>query len=127
MAREFSYKGKTLEELQALSYDEFAELAPASLRRSLKRSGHSAKKFLEKLRKHDKRKPFKTHTREMVVLPEMAGMKFEVYCGKEWSKFEVLPDMIGHRIGEYAHTCKQVKHSGPGIGATRGSKSVELK
>jgi len=127
MAREFIYKGKTLEELKALSHDEFADLIPTSLRRSLKRSGHSKKRFLEKLRNHDKAKPFRTHTREMVILPEMVGMNFAVYCGKDWSKFEVQPEMIGHRLGEYAHTCKQVKHSGPGIGATRGSKSVELK
>jgi len=63
----------------------------------------------------------------MVVLPEMVGMTIMVYDGKAYQFVNVLPEMVGHRFGEYSITCKLVKHSGPGIGATRGSKAVELK
>ena len=35
--------------------------------------------------------------------------------------------MIGHRLGEFAMTRKTVKHSAPGLGATRSSKFVPLK
>ncbi|OIO27109.1 30S ribosomal protein S19 [Candidatus Micrarchaeota archaeon CG_4_10_14_0_2_um_filter_60_11] len=125
--RKFSYKGKTLEELQALSVDEFVKLVPSRQRRSLGRMGHSFKAFIRKLRKHDRKKPFRTHIREMIVLPEMVGLQMETYNGKEWVKCGVIPEMLGRRLGEYSHTCKLVKHSGPGIGATRGSKAVELK
>jgi len=127
MARKFAFKGKTLEGLQALGVDDFAKLLPSRQKRSIKRMGHSFKAFLRKLRKHDRKKPFRTQTREMVVLPEMVGLNMEVYNGKEWVKFTATPEMLGRRLGEYSHTCKLVKHSGPGIGATRGSKAVELK
>ncbi|MEM5882920.1 MAG: ribosomal protein S19 family protein, partial [Candidatus Aenigmatarchaeota archaeon] len=39
----------------------------------------------------------------------------------------ITPEMIGHRLGEFAPTCKRVKHSAPGVGATRGSKHVAIK
>jgi small subunit ribosomal protein S19 len=35
--------------------------------------------------------------------------------------------MIGHYVGEFAQTRKEVKHSGPGVGATRSSKFMPLK
>jgi len=127
MVRQFGYKGKSLEELQALSLDEFTKLVSSRERRSLKRMGHSFKAILAKLKKHDRKKPFRTHVREMVVLPEMVGLNAEVYNGKDWVKFTIKQEMIGRRLGEYSHTCKLVRHSGPGIGATRGSKSVDLK
>ncbi len=122
-----TFKGKTLEELKALSLQEFAGLATASARRTMTRENHRFKNFLKQFRRHDWKKAMRTHAREMVILPEMVGNTFEVYNGKEWVKFTVTLPMLGHRLGEYSHSTKQVKHSGPGIGATRGSKSVELK
>ncbi|OIO26880.1 30S ribosomal protein S19 [Candidatus Micrarchaeota archaeon CG_4_10_14_0_2_um_filter_55_9] len=122
-----TFKGKTLEELNALSLEEFAGLATASARRTIKRGNYRFKNFLKQFRKHDWKKPMRTHTRDMVILPEMVGKTFEIYNGKEWFKFTVALPMLGHRLGEYSHTTKSVRHSGPGIGATRGSKSVELK
>ena len=77
--------------------------------------------------KKKRTKPMKTHLREMIVLPEMVGRKFQVYNGNSFVDVNVVPEMIGHRLGELSITVKLVKHSGPGIGATRGSKSVELK
>ena len=63
----------------------------------------------------------------MPILPEMVGMRFKVHNGREYIDVVVIQEMLGRRLGEYSHTTKLVKHSGPGIGATRGSKSVELK
>ena len=40
---------------------------------------------------------------------------------------EVQPDMLGHYLGEFALTRKSVKHTGPGVGATRSSKFLPLK
>jgi small subunit ribosomal protein S19 len=126
MAKIFLYRGKTLEDLQKLSLEEFAKILTSRERRALLR-GFSAKekKFLEKLRKSSK--PVRTHLRELVIIPEMAGKKVMVHTGKDWQSFEIKPEMIGHRLGEYALTRKRVMHSAPGVGATRSSKFLPLK
>lgn len=130
MARKFLYRGMETEQLKQLSWEDFLKILPSTSRRSLKRMGFQIKLFLEKFRKHkltNSGKAYKTHTREMVIVPEMLGEKLSVYNGKTWSEFLVGPEMLGHRLGEYSVTIKQVHHSGPGVGATRGSKAVELK
>ncbi len=125
-SRKQVYRGKTLEELQALSLEEFTKLVPSHQRRTLKRLSVKIKRFLEALKKK-RSKPVKTHVREMVILPQMIGLEFLVYNGKEWVKVVPAINMLGQRLGDFSITTKLVKHSGPGIGATRGSKAVELK
>lgn len=128
MARKFSYKGKSIEEIKQLTLEEFTKLVPAHARRTLKRMGLQVRKFLEKFRKHKaKNKPMKTHYRQMVVLPEMVGFHVLVHNGNSYKDLLVSQEMLGKKLGEFAITTKLVKHSGPGIGATRGSKTVELK
>ena len=126
MAKIFTYRGKTLEELQKMSLEEFAKILTSRERRALLR-GFSVKekKFLEKLRKA--LKPVRTHLREMVIIPEMVGKKIMVYAGKDWVSFEIKQEMIGHRLGEFALTRKKVQHSSPGVGATKSSKFLPLK
>ena len=63
----------------------------------------------------------------MVIIPEMVGVKLGVYNGKEFVSLEIKEYMVGHRIGEFVLTRKQVKHSSPGFGATKSSKFVPLK
>ncbi len=128
MAKKFSYKGFDLEQLQKMPLDQFIKLIPTKVRRTMKRMSAGIRKTIEKIRKAKKNgKIMETHMRNMVVLPEMVGTRIKVYNGKEFFDVAIMPDMLGHRLGEYAITIKQVKHSGPGIGATRGSKGVELK
>jgi len=128
MARKFLYRGKTIEDLQKMSLDEFVALMPSKARRTIKRMGIQIKATLAKIRRAKTRgKQLRTHNRQMVVLPEMVGMTLMVHDGKTFQFVNVVPEMLGHRLGEYSITCKLVKHSGPGIGATRGSKAVELK
>ncbi len=127
MAREFTYRGYTLEELKKMSIHEFAKLVKARARRALLRGlTERQKKLLEKIRKNPG-KFIRTHERDMVILPEMVGAKLGVYNGKEFVLVEIKPEMIGHRLGEFSPTCKRVKHSAPGVGATRGSKHIPLK
>lgn len=122
MPKIFSFRGKNLEEIKKMNIDDFAKLLNARERRSLKR-GMTApqKKLLENIRKNPQ-KFHKTHVRDMIILPEMIGLKMGIFSGKEWQTVEILPDMIGHRLGEFTQNNKRVKHSAPGIGATRGSK-----
>ncbi|HDN83409.1 MAG TPA: 30S ribosomal protein S19 [Candidatus Altiarchaeales archaeon] len=136
MARkEFRYRGYTLEELQAMSMDELVKIMPARIRRTLNRGFTEAQKILiKKIRKRrremeegKKVKPIRTHCRDMPILPEMVGLDFEVYNGKEFIRVKITPEMIGHYLGEFSPTRKPVKHSAPGVGATRSSMFVPIK
>jgi len=110
-----------------MSLGEFSQLLTARERRSLKRGlTDREKKLLEGIRKHPD-KFHRTHERQMIILPEMLGAKIGVYNGKEYIPLEIKPEMLGHRLGEFVLTRKQVKHSAPGFGATRSSKFVPLK
>ncbi|MCL7391423.1 MAG: 30S ribosomal protein S19, partial [Thaumarchaeota archaeon] len=119
MPREFTYRGYTLEQLQQMSMDQVIKLLPSRARRSLERGlTHAQLRLLEKIKEYktliksgDKpKKPLKTHARDMVIIPEMVGLTIHVYNGKEFVPVEIRPEMIGHRLGEFAPTNKQVKH-----------------
>ncbi|MEM5777074.1 MAG: 30S ribosomal protein S19 [Candidatus Aenigmatarchaeota archaeon] len=127
MAKQFLFKGKTLEELKQLSIEEFTKLVTSRERRTLLRglTGRQ-KKLLENLRKYPD-KFHRTHERDMIVLPEMIGKKIGIHNGKEFVPLTISEYMIGHRLGEFVLTRQRVKHSSPGVGATRASKHVPLK
>ena len=124
--KEFTYYGKSLEELQKLSIKEFAEIAPARARRTLKRGLTDAQKILlKKIKKGESN--IETHCRDMIILPEMANKTISVYNGKTFVKVMITTEMIGHYLGEFSLTRRRVQHGSPGIGATRSSKYVPLK
>ena len=123
--RVFTYKGLTVEELQALSLHDFLPLLPSRARRSMTRGLHREQEtFLKRVRSSDK---VRTHCRNMVVLPEFIGKIISIHNGKEFVDIEVTPEMIGHFLGEFALTRRRVSHTGPGVGATRSSKFMPLK
>ncbi len=125
--REFRYRGYTLEELKRMSLEELLPLLPARARRSLKRGlNEEQRKAMERIIK-GKKPVIRTHRRDIIILPQMVGRRVAVYNGKEFVEFEIKPEMIGHYLGEFALTRKEVKHSAPGVGATRSSKFLPLK
>ncbi|RLG89739.1 MAG: 30S ribosomal protein S19 [Thermoprotei archaeon] len=132
--KKFRYRGKTLEELLNMPMDEFIELLPARQRRSLKRGLTKAQvKLLAKIRKVRQKKLtgkkaiIKTHVRDMIILPEMVGLTIAVYNGREFIPVRIIPEMIGHYLGEFSPTTKRVQHGEPGLKATRSSMYVSLK
>ena len=130
--KKFAYKGRTLEELSSMSFEEFLKLLPARQRRSISRGFSSQhKSLIENIRNIARagreNQVIRTHSRDFVVIPEMVGMTIEVYNGQEFSRFDVMPEMIGHYLGEFVQTRKRVEHSAPGVGATKSSKYVPLK
>lgn len=135
MARKkFSYRGYDVEDLQKISMEDFISLIPSRQRRSLNRGfSEKQKKLLLKLRKskeemeEGKRVVIRTHCRDMIVLPEMIGLTIGIYNGKEFKVVEILPEMVGHYFGEFSLTRNRVKHSSPGVGATKSSMYVPLK
>ena len=130
----FHYRGYTLEELKKMNMDEFIQLLPARARRSLRRGlPPRQKKLLERLRRAYRAKKrgkdilTRTHVRDMLIFPEMVGLKIGVYNGKLYQIVEIKPEMIAHYLGEFSLTRRHVQHGSPGIGATRSSKYVPLK
>lgn len=123
---EFTYRGNNLADLQKLSLDEFAGLVPSRQRRTIKRGlSEEHKKLLNKVR--NKNENIKTHLRDMIVVPEMVGLKMGVHNGKEFVSVEIMPEMLGHFLGEYALTRSRVSHGAAGVGSTKSSKFVPLK
>jgi len=134
MPKEYAYRGYTLEQLQTMSMDEFIRLLPSRQRRSLRRGLTQEQiKLLETIRTAKKAQEkgeklaIKTHARDAVILPEMIGLTILVHNGKEFTSVEITPEMIGHKLGEFAITNKPVKHGSPGIGASRSSMYVPLR
>jgi len=134
MPKEFTYRGYTIKQLQGLSMDEFILLLPSRHRRSLQRGLKPEQRILlEKVRaarvamSKGQNVLIKAHARDMVILPEMAGVTILLHNGKEFARIEITPEMIGHYLGEYAITNKPVRHGQPGIGASRSSMYVPLK
>ncbi|MGC8565413.1 MAG: 30S ribosomal protein S19 [Thermoplasmata archaeon] len=126
-AKEFSYRGYTLDELMNMKLDELIPIMPSRARRSLKREWNSEQlKVFEELSDPDV-ELVKTNVRDMVILPQFIGKRVQLHNGKEFQEFEIKPEMIGHYLGEFVLTRKEVKHSSPGVGATRSSKYVPLK
>jgi len=130
----FHYRGYTLEELKKMNMDEFIQLLPARARRSLRRGlPPRQKKLLERLRRAYRAKKrgkdilTRTHVRDMLIFPEMVGLKIGVYNGKTYVIVDIKPEMIAHYLGEFSLTRRHVQHGSPGIGATRSSKYVPLK
>ncbi len=63
----------------------------------------------------------------MIILPSFVDHRIDVYNGKEFQRVDIQANMIGHYLGEFALTRQKVKHTGPGVGATRSSKYMPLK
>lgn len=123
---EFTYRGYNIADMKKMDLKQVAALLPARQRRKMKREfGPDQQKILDDVRAGEKK--IKTHLRDMIILPEMVGVTFEIHNGKEWKSFEATAEMVGHYLGEFALTRKPVSHGSAGIGATRGSKYVPLK
>ncbi len=124
--KEFTYRGFTLEELTEMPFDEMVTLMPSRVRRTLLRGmGEEQRTAFEKIKVSEE--VVRTHRRDVPIIPQFVGRKVSVHNGKAFSEFEIRPEMIGHFLGEFAMTRGTVKHSGPGVGATRGSKFLPLK
>ncbi|MEM0026822.1 MAG: 30S ribosomal protein S19 [Ignisphaera sp.] len=133
--KKFRYRGRSLEELIDMPMDDLVKILNARARRSLSR-GFSPRhrRLLEKiiearqrLINECKETVIKTHVRDMIILPIMVGLTISVHNGKEFVPVKITPEMIGHYLGEFAPTTKQVKHGEPGLKATRSTLFVALK
>ncbi len=125
--QKFTYRGHTMEELKDMSLAELKEVLPARARRSLDRGLNEGEKRLLDTIENKEKDVYRTHRREMIILPQFVGKRIAIHNGEEYKTVKIEPEMVGHYLGEFALTRKVVEHSGPGIGATRSSKYIPLK
>ena len=127
--KEFTFRGKTLPELQDMSIEQFAELCDARARRSLKKGfdKHLMKKIEASKAQGPKAKPIRTHQRDIIIVPAMVGIKFAVYRGNSFEQLEVKEKMLGHYLGEMVFTRKRLQHGKAGIGATKSSTAITAR
>ena len=82
--------------------------------RSLKKGPYVDQRLLKKigkLRAGDKA-VVKTWARASTIVPEMIGFTFGVHNGRVHILVLITEDMIGHKLGEFAHTRTFNQHSG---------------
>ena len=126
--KEFLYRGVPIEELVAMSQDAQLALMPSRARRFFSREfDHDTQVFWEKVKAAGEGDELRTHLRDFPVMPQFVGKMIHIHNGKEFQKIGITAEMIGHKLGEFALTRKSVKHTGPGVGATRSSKFMPLK
>jgi len=124
----FLYRGQPIEDILALSHDEQLELMPSRARRFFGRGlDEEAAKFWAKVQAAGEGDELRTHLRDFPIMPAFVGKMIHIHNGKEFQKIGITSEMIGHKLGEFALTRKSVKHTGPGVGATRSSKFMPLK
>lgn len=52
----------------------------------------------------DKKQPIKTWSRRSTIIPDMVGLTFSVYNGKQFLPVYVTENMVGHKLGEFSPT-----------------------
>ncbi len=126
--KQFTFKGKTIEELKALDVREFAKYLKSRQKRAVLRQFQTVETFVHRSKKKmEKNKQIKTHNRALVIVPQMVGMKISIHSGHSFVPIEIIKEMLGHRLGEFVPTRMKIKHGTAGIGSTKGSKSQAKK
>jgi len=128
MAKEFLYRGKNLEELNKLDVREFAKFLPSRKKRSVLRQFDKIEAFVKRCKKKiEKKKKIRVHARNIIIVPQLIGLTIFIHSGKEFQPVTIIPEMLGHYLGEFVLTRQKVEHSAPGIGATRSSAALSVK
>jgi len=126
--KQFTFRGKNTEELRKLDIREFAKLLNSKQKRFTLRQFQEIEKFVKRANaKIEKKKQIKTHSRDLIMVPEMIGMRISVYNGQNFTPIDVVGEMLGHKFGEFAPTRAKIKHGKAGVGATKGTRSKSKK
>ncbi|HEB47257.1 MAG TPA: 30S ribosomal protein S19 [Candidatus Pacearchaeota archaeon] len=121
--KDFTYRGKTIDELKKLDVREFSKYLKSRRRRNVLRQFQKIEEFVSRGKaKTVKNKPIRTHQRDLVIVPEMVGMNIYVHNGRNFIPVEIIGEMLGHQLGEFSLTRSRVKHGKSGVGATKGTK-----
>lgn len=82
--------------------------------RSSKKGPYVDEKLLKKIMKLPAGSPqvVKTWARASSITPEMVGFTIGVHNGKTHIPVRIIENMVGHKLGEFAHTRKFIRHGG---------------
>jgi len=75
--------------------------------RSLKKGpfiDRSLEKKVLAAREQSNTRPIQTWSRRSTVIPEMVGMTMMVHNGRKFIGVYISENMVGHKLGEFAHT-----------------------
>ena len=79
MKKQFKFRGKLLEELKAMDVREFAGLLKSRRKRTILRQFQKIEEFVNRSKvKLSKNKQIKTHQRDLIVVPQMVGMRIDM-------------------------------------------------
>ncbi|MBI5078884.1 30S ribosomal protein S19 [Candidatus Saganbacteria bacterium] len=84
--------------------------------RSIKKGPYVDEKLLRKVQKMEiskEKKIIKTWARSSTIIPEMVGFTFAVHNGVKHMPVYVTENMVGHKLGEFAHTRVFRGHGSP--------------
>lgn len=57
----------------------------------------------------------------------MINSNIAVYNGKVFNLVNIMPEMVGHYLGEFSISYRPVRHGRPGMGSTGTNKFIPLK
>ena len=82
--------------------------------RSIKKGPFVDERLLKKIAnlKVGDKTVIKTWARSSTIVPEMIGFTFGVHNGRIHIPVLITEDMVGHKLGEFSHTRKFVRHGG---------------
>ena len=81
---------------------------------------------VEAARAASDKRPIKTWSRRSTILPDFVGLTIAVHNGRQHIPVYVTENMVGHKLGEFAHTRTFKGHSRSG-GADKKSSSAPGK
>jgi small subunit ribosomal protein S19 len=97
--------------------------------RSSKKGPYIDEKLMKKVNNMNaasQKKIIKTWARDSVIPPEFVGHTFAVHNGKQHIPVFVTENMVGHKLGEFAHTRKFKGHGGK-LAKETGTDSVAVQ
>lgn len=111
--KEIKFKGKTIEELRVLDVREFAKLLRSRQRRTVLRNFQRHENFIKRVQEQlaKGKKSIRTHIRDLVVVPELVGLRIQIYNGREFVPVDFTIEMLGHKFGEFSQTRVRTKHN----------------
>jgi small subunit ribosomal protein S19 len=70
-------------------------------------------KLLKKIKKwKEGDPPVQTYKRNSTIVEDLVGHTIAVHNGRDFILVYIRPEMVGHKLGEFAPTRKFIKHGG---------------
>ncbi len=70
-------------------------------------------KLLRKIKKwKEGDPPVRTYKRGSTIIEDLVGHTIDIHNGKDFISVYVRPEMVGHKLGEFAPTRKFIRHGG---------------